>query len=60
MVTGGIGTILVVGAVAYFWPEIRKYPMEINCCCGSVDPTMATLVFVRKSDNMLFYLSDRR
>ncbi len=25
VVTGGIGTILVVGAVAYFWPEIRKY-----------------------------------
>ena len=25
VVTGGIGTILVVGAVAYFWPEIRRY-----------------------------------
>lgn len=25
VVSGGIGTILVVGAVAYFWPEIRKY-----------------------------------
>lgn len=25
VVTGGIGTILVVGAVAWFWPEIRKY-----------------------------------
>jgi hypothetical protein len=25
VVTGGIGTIAVVGAVAYFWPEIRKY-----------------------------------
>ncbi len=24
-VTGGVGTILVVGAVAWFWPEIRKY-----------------------------------
>jgi len=24
-VTGGIGTILVVMAVAWFWPEIRKY-----------------------------------
>ena len=25
VVTGGIGTVLVVGAVAYFWPEIRRY-----------------------------------
>jgi len=25
VVSGGIGTILVVIAVAYFWPEIRKY-----------------------------------
>ena len=25
VVTGGIGTILVVIGVAYFWPEIRKY-----------------------------------
>jgi MFS family permease len=25
VVSGGIGTILVVGAVAYFWPEIRRY-----------------------------------
>jgi len=25
VVTGGIGTILVVGAVAWLWPEIRKY-----------------------------------
>jgi MFS family permease len=25
VVTGGIGTILVVGAVALLWPEIRKY-----------------------------------
>lgn len=25
VVTGGIGTILVVGAIACFWPEIRKY-----------------------------------
>jgi len=25
VVTGGIGTVLVVGAVAWFWPEIRKY-----------------------------------
>jgi MFS family permease len=25
VVTGGIGTILVVIAVAYFWPEIRRY-----------------------------------
>jgi hypothetical protein len=24
-VTGGIGTILVVLAVAWIWPEIRKY-----------------------------------
>lgn len=39
--------------------EVYVYPMEINCCCGSVEPTMATLVFIRKSDNMLFYLSDK-
>ena len=25
VVSGGIGTILVVIAVAYFWPEIRRY-----------------------------------
>ena len=25
VVTGGIGTILVVAGVAWFWPEIRKY-----------------------------------
>jgi MFS family permease len=25
VVSGGIGTILVVLAIAYFWPEIRKY-----------------------------------
>jgi hypothetical protein len=25
VVTGGIGTVLVVGAIAWFWPEIRKY-----------------------------------
>jgi len=24
-VTGGIGTLLVVGAVAWLWPEIRNY-----------------------------------
>jgi hypothetical protein len=24
-VSGGIGTILVVGAVALIWPEIRRY-----------------------------------
>jgi hypothetical protein len=25
VVSGGVGTILVVVAVAAFWPEIRKY-----------------------------------
>jgi hypothetical protein len=25
VVSGGIGTILVVGAVALIWPEIRRY-----------------------------------
>ncbi len=25
VVTGGIGTVLVVAAVAYYWPEIRRY-----------------------------------
>ena len=25
VVSGGIGTLLVVGAVAYLWPEIRRY-----------------------------------
>ena len=25
VVSGGIGTILVVIGVAWFWPEIRKY-----------------------------------
>lgn len=25
VVSGGVGTIVVVGVVAYFWPEIRRY-----------------------------------
>jgi len=40
--------------------NVYVFPMNINFCCGSVEPTMATLVFVRKSDNMLFYLDDRQ
>jgi hypothetical protein len=25
VVSGGIGTVMVVGAVALIWPEIRRY-----------------------------------
>jgi len=25
VVSGGIGTVMVVGAVAWIWPQIRKY-----------------------------------
>lgn len=25
VVVGGVGTLIVVGAVAYYWPEIRRF-----------------------------------
>ena len=39
--------------------DVHVYPVDFYGCCGSVDPTMATLVFVRKTDNMMFYFNDR-
>jgi len=35
--------------------DVYVYPMDFYCCCGSVDPTMARLVFVRRTDNVVFY-----
>jgi hypothetical protein len=35
--------------------DVHVYPMDLYCCCGSVEPTMARLVFVRKADRMVFY-----
>lgn len=40
-------------------PDVYVYPMEFYCCCGNVDPASATLVFVRKTDNMMFYFNCR-
>jgi hypothetical protein len=35
--------------------DVHVYPVGINCCCGSIEPTAATLVFIRKTDRMMFY-----
>jgi hypothetical protein len=35
--------------------DVHVYPMDFYCCCGSVEPTMARLVFVRMTDKMVFY-----
>jgi hypothetical protein len=35
--------------------DVHVYPMDLYCCCGSVEPTAARLVFVRKADRMVFY-----
>ena len=37
--------------------DVHVYPIEFYGCCGRVEPTQATLVFVRKTDRMLFYLN---
>ncbi len=39
--------------------DVHVYPIEFYGCCGRVEPTQATLVFVRKADNMMFYFRDR-
>lgn len=39
--------------------DVHVYPIDFYGCCGSVEPTMATLVFVRKTDNMMFYFNYR-
>ena len=39
--------------------DVHVYPVDFYGCCGSVEPTMATLVFVRKADNMMFYFRYR-
>lgn len=35
--------------------DIHVYPIDFYCCCGGVDPTAARLVFIRKTDRMVFY-----
>ena len=35
--------------------DIYVYPVDFYACCGNVEPTMARQVFVRKTDNMVFY-----
>jgi len=35
--------------------DVHVYPMDFYGCCGNVEPTMARLVFVRGTDNMVFY-----
>jgi|SRR6185312_11836878 len=38
-------------------PDVYVYPTEFYGCCGSVEPTMATIIFVRKADNIMFYFN---
>ena len=39
--------------------DVLVFPASIGCCLG-VEPTSATLVFVRKADKMAFYLNDNQ
>jgi hypothetical protein len=39
--------------------DVHIYPVDFSGCCGSVEPTMTTLVIVRKADNMMFHFRDR-